>query len=474
MARNPLIVFVPTPGMGHLIPLAEFARPLVHRHGFAATFVVPTDAPLPQAQKSFLDSIAGAGISHVILPPADVSDLPDDARIETRISLVTARSLPALLATVKSLKEKSPVVALVADLFGTDAFDVAGELKIPRYIFFPSTAMCLSLFLYLPKLDASVSGEYRDQSEPIRIPGCHPIHGSELLDPVQERGNDAYKWILHHTKRYRMAEGIVVNSFRELEPGAVKALQEDLEPNMPRVYPVGPLIRGQEDGLDLNAECECLRWLDQQPSGSVLFVAFGSGGTLKLAQLRELAAGLELSEQRFLWIVKGPSDGAANAEYFSLSSRVDPLAFLPDGFLERTKGVGLVVPTWAPQAQILSHGSTGGFLSHCGWNSTLESVVNGMPMIAWPLYAEQKMNAAMLTEEIKVALRPRANEDGLVGRVEIARVVKGLMEGEEGKRLRSRTREIKEAATRVLSDGGTSPKALAELSQKWKENVSEI
>ncbi|KAI8572713.1 hypothetical protein RHMOL_Rhmol01G0221200 [Rhododendron molle] len=116
---------------------------------------------------------------------------------------------------------------MVVDLFGSDAFDVAAEFNVSPYMFYPSTAMVLSLFLYLPKLDESVSCEYRDLPEPVRIPGCIPVHGKDLLDPVQDRKNDAYKWVLHHAKRYGLAEVIMVNSFKELEGGATKSLQEE-------------------------------------------------------------------------------------------------------------------------------------------------------------------------------------------------------------------------------------------------------
>jgi hydroquinone glucosyltransferase len=138
-------------------------------------------------------------------------------------------------------------------------------------------------------------------------------------------------------------------------------------------------------------------------------VSFGSGGTLSQEQIVELALGLELSNHKFLWVVRAPSN-SANAAYLSAQNDVDPLQFLPSGFLERTKEKGLVIPSWAPQIQILSHNSVGGFLTHCGWNSILESVVHGVPLITWPLFAEQKMNAVMLSEGIEVGLRPRVNE----------------------------------------------------------------
>ncbi|OIT29409.1 PREDICTED: hydroquinone glucosyltransferase-like [Nicotiana attenuata] len=466
-SENPHIVILPSPGMGHLIPLVEFSKRLISQHQFSVTLILPTDGPISNSQKIFLSSLPSCMDYH-LLPPVNFDNLPLDVKIETRISFTVTRSLPSLREVFKTLVESKKVVAFVVDLFGTDAFNVAIDFNVSPYIFFPSTAMALSLFLYLPKLDATVSCEYRDLPDPIQIPGCIPIHGKDLLDPVQDRKNEAYKWLLHHSKRYRMAEGVVANSFKELEGGAIKALQEE-EPGKPPVYPVGPLIQ-MDSGSKVDGS-GCLTWLDEQPLGSVLYISYGSGGTLSHEQLIEVASGLEMSEQRFLWVIRCPNDSVANATYFNVQDSANPLEFLPKGFLERTKGLGLVVPNWAPQAQILSHGSTGGFLTHCGWNSTLESVVHGVPLIAWPLYAEQKMNAVVLTEDIKVALRPKANENGLVGRLEIAKVVKGLMEGEEGKGVRTRMRDLKDAAARVLSQDGSSTKALAELATKLKNKM---
>ncbi|OVA01929.1 UDP-glucuronosyl/UDP-glucosyltransferase [Macleaya cordata] len=409
----PHIIILPTPGMGHLIPLAEFAKRLVLHHNFTVTFTIPTESSPSKAMKSVLQSLPNT-IDSIFLPSVNLDDLPIDVKIETRISLTMTRSLSSLRDSFNLITSTHRVVALVVDLFGTDAFDVANEFGVPPYIFFPTTAMSLSLFLHLPKLDQMYSCEYRDVPDPIEIPGCVPIHGSDLLDPLQDRKNEAYTWLLHHTKRYTLAEGILVNSFIDLEPGPIKVLKELGNPS---VYPVGPLIRTGDGSVDGS---ECLKWLDDQPLGSVLFVSFGSGGTLSYEQLIELAFGLEMSEQRFLWVARSPNEKAANGTYFDPHSTKDPFDFLPKGFLDRTKKLGLVVPSWAPQIQVLSHGSTGGFLTHCGWNSTLESVVHGIPLVAWPLFAEQKMNAVMLAEDLKVALRPKANKDGLIGHDEIA------------------------------------------------------
>ncbi|KAF5177066.1 Glycosyltransferase [Thalictrum thalictroides] len=458
------LVLLPSPGMGHLIPMIEFAKWLVfHHQDLLVTFLIPTDGSSIKAQETVLNSLPNS-INYIYLPPVNFDDLPDDVQIETRIFLTINRSLSSITDALKDLMANSHIVALVLDCFGMDAYDVANQLNLPYYVFFTSAAMGLLFTFELPNLDATYSCEYRDMPEPLKLPGCVPLHGVDFVDPCQDRKGEAYAWMLDQSKRYKFAEGIFVNSFLDLEPGAFKALQEE----RPSVYPVGPLIRtGETQGVADGSEC--LKWLSDQPRGSVLFVSFGSGGTLSSEQLTELAFGLEMSGHRFLWVVKSPSDTAVNASYFNAQSVKDPLNFLPKGFIERTKGRGLMVPSWAPQIQVLSHGSTGGFLTHCGWNSTLESIVHGVPLIAWPLYAEQKMNAVML-HGMKAALRPRYDENGLILRDEIAQVVKVLMEGEEGKTIRNKMEQLKHAAAEVLSENGSSTKSLGEVALKWKNH----
>ncbi|XP_047318221.1 hydroquinone glucosyltransferase-like [Impatiens glandulifera] len=457
--QSPHVVLLTTPGMGHLIPLVELAKHLVQLN-FSVTFFIPSDTPITKAQKSFLDDLPHR-VSYHLLTQANTDDLPPDAKIETRICVLLNRSLPSIHESLKSLSSTNRIVAFVSDFFGFESLAIAKELNIPPYIFFSSTAMILSFLLYLPELDKKVSGEYKEMTEPVLLPGCIPLNGRDLLDPVQDRGNDAYKHMRSAGETFKLAEGFLVNTFEDLEPNVLKNLQSSSA-----VYPVGPLVRMDTNSNGLEGS-ECLDWLDTQPPGSVIFVSFGSGGTHTHTQMTELAHGLELSQQRFIWVARSPSAGVAEANYFSVHSHNDPLAFLPEGFVERVKGRGLVLPSWAPQAQVLMHESTGGFLTHCGWNSTLESIVNGVPLIAWPLYAEQKMNAVFLTEDLKVAIRAD-NDKGEIGREEVATMVKALIEGEEGEGIRKRMKDMKEAAAKVLSQDGSSTRALLEVVQKWK------
>ena len=458
---QPHVAIVPTPGMGHLFPLIEFTKRLVVQHNFLVTFIIANDGKSSiELQEKLLQSLPKP-ISYTFLPPINLDDLPEDSAIETRIELSLTRSLPSLRETLESMAESTQLVSIVVDIFGPCTFDMAKELGIPPYIYFPTTAMVLSFFLYLPKLDATTACEYRDLPELVQIPGCFPVQGHKLFDVLQNRKSEPYKAFVHMANRYYQADGIMVNSFFELQPGAFKALKERVLGN-PLVYSVGPMVRfgSTSDG---DEKSECLTWLDKQPTSSVLFVSFGTGGTLSQEQLTQLALGLEKSGQRFVWVVKSPNDKSSSATYFSVQSKQNPLDFLPDGFLERTKEVGLVVPSWAPQVKILNHGSIGGFLTHCGWNSTLESILSGVPLIAWPLFAEQKFNSILVCEELKVGLKAKKNEKGIVEDEEIAKLVRELMEGEEGKVLRKKMKELQEASKVALSDEGSSTKTLAEV-----------
>ncbi|GKV04796.1 hypothetical protein SLEP1_g16904 [Rubroshorea leprosula] len=236
---------------------------------------------------------------------------------------------------------------------------------------------------------------------------------------------------------------------------------------IPPVYPIGPVIKQEEHD---ESATEYMSWLDEQSPNSVLFVVLGSGGTLSGEQMTELAWGLELSRQRFIWVVRKPTEASSSGTFFNVGSDTyGPEEYLPEGFLEKIRGVGVVVPSWASQAAVLRHPSTGGFISHCGWNSTLESIVHGVPIIAWPLYAEQKMNATVLAEDIGVAVKPEVKAgQTVVGREEIARVVRMVMEGDEGDEIRRRVRELKETAEKALDAGGSSHESVCRVVEEWK------
>lgn len=469
---KPHIVFLSSPGMGHIIPLLELAKRLVTYHDFHVSFLVITTNEASAAQEQLLRSpTLPSGLDIVELPPVDVFSLTtDDMLVLTRVCVIVEESLKSLKHVLVELRN---IKALVVDLFCTQAFQVCRELSIPVYSFCTGSIALLTLSLYLPTLDREVDGEFVDLPEPIKVPGCTPIRTEDLLDQIKNRKIDEYKWYLLHVNRLPLAAGIFLNSWEDLEPAGLKAVTENSffkQIPTPRVHPIGPLIRQEETLTAAASNTECVAWLDKQPPGSVLFVSLGSGGTLTAEQLTELAWGLELSQHRFILVVRSPTNSSASAAFFNVGSEDNhPKAYLPEGFLDRTEERGLVVPSWAPQEHVLKHPSTGGFLSHCGWNSILESVTYGVPIIAWPLYAEQRMNATMLAEEVGVGIKPEVREgNSTIGRKEIERVVRIVMESEDGKLMKIKALKLQESAAKALNACGSSYDSLGRVVEEWK------
>ncbi|KAL2336872.1 hypothetical protein Fmac_011318 [Flemingia macrophylla] len=452
MAKRSHIAVISIPAFSHQASIVEFCKRLVEHHDHLhVTCIFPTiDAPLP-ATLTLLQSLP-PNIHCTFLPPISKQDLPQHAPSPVQIQLAVSQSMPSLRHALSSLLSTTSLDALISDPFANESLEVAKVFNLLSYIYFPTSSMTLSLFLHLPTLHQQVPCAYRDHKEAIQLPGCVPIQGRDLPEHFHNRSSLAYDLLLRRCERLSLAQGFLVNSFSELEQGSERALQEYTN----RVYLVGPVI--QTGSSSDPKESECVRWLEKQRPNSVLYLSFGSGGTLSQQQLSELAFGLELSGHNFLWVLRVPND-TPDAAYV-VGSNDDPLRFLPDGFLERTQARGLVVTSWAPQAQILGHASTGGFLTHCGWNSALESIVFGVPMVTWPLFAEQRLNAVLLTEGVRVGLRPKFNENGLAEREDIAQVVQDVMVGEEGNEIRSRIEKLKVAAADALKEDGSSTRAL--------------
>ncbi|XP_027336935.1 hydroquinone glucosyltransferase-like [Abrus precatorius] len=469
MAKTTHIAVVSVPAFSHQASIIEFCKKLVnvHQH-FHVTCIFPTiDAPIP-ATTTMLQSLP-SNIDYTFLTPVNNEDLPQGVPSVVQAQHAVCQSMPSFRNALRSLLSTTPLAALVADAFANEALEIAKDFNLLSYVYFSSSAMTMSLMLHLPTLNDTVIFNFKDPIvEAIQIPGCIPIQSHNL--PNDFRSSLAYELILQLCKRLCLADGFLVNSFFEMEQDNVKALQKYCrgDNNNASVYLVGPIIQTGPNSKT-NGQ-ECVRWLEKQRPKSILYVSFGSGGTLSQQQLNELALGLELSGQRFLWVLRAPNDSADGA--YLIAANDDPLQFLPDGFIERTKGQGLVVPSWAPQTQILSHTSTGGFLTHCGWNSTLESIVLGVPMVTWPLFAEQQMNAVLLTDGLKVALRPKFNENGIAEKEEIAKVINGLMLGEEGNEIRQRIEKLKDAAADALKKDGSSTRALFKFGTCMENNLS--
>ncbi|KAM7523374.1 LOW QUALITY PROTEIN: hypothetical protein LguiA_013276 [Lonicera macranthoides] len=258
-------------------------------------------------------------------------------------------------------------------------------------------------------------------------------------------------------------DGFLFNTVEELEHIGLEYFQRQFQ--CP-VWPVGPILSslgskaraGKESPTILNL---CMKWLDTKPVKSVLYVAFGSQYAPSISQTKQLAMALEASGKNFIWVVRPPSSLVAD-------SNCKEKERLPKGFEDRIRdnNKGLVVQQWAPQMEILSHKSTCLFLSHCGWNSVLEALSNGVPILSWPMSAEQPYNAKMLEELKRLELLSEwpmgviVKHEDIVTKIELA-----MNETKKGMNMRRKACEVKETIKRASGDrkngvDGSSVKAM--------------
>ncbi|XP_024027576.1 UDP-glycosyltransferase 88A1-like [Morus notabilis] len=475
------IVLYPSPAIGHLIAMIELGKLILTSKPSLSVHILVTTPPYKAGDTaSYIAGVSAAipSITFHHLPPISLPPelLTASAHHENLMFEVLRLNQPIVAEALRSISQNHTVHAFIMDFFCASTLSVISSdnqlNKIASYIFFTSPATNLAKGLYLPTLEKTIPNILNLDigNTLLDIPGCPPIPLSDMPKSFQDRRDNTYQYFLESSTYYPKADGIIVNTFESLESRALKAISDGLcvpDAPTPPVYCIGPLITAQKDKY---SQIECLKWLDSQPRESVVFLCFGSLGLFSKEQLKEIAVGLERSGQRFLWVVRNPPSQKNGNVALSALPEPDLDSLLPEGFLDRTKDRGLVLKNWAPQMEVLSHESVGGFVTHCGWNSVLESVYAGVPMVAWPLYAEQRFNKVVLVEEIKIALpMMESDRDGFVSAGEVERRVTELMAGSEsGNSVRKRVLGMKDEARAAFSNGGSSRVALKKLTELWK------
>ncbi|KAI4324165.1 hypothetical protein L6164_023723 [Bauhinia variegata] len=469
------LVLYTSPGIGHIVSMVELGKLIIHHYGHKYSIKIlhttgmldepSVDAYICRISQSY-PSISFHRFSHVA-----VDTTPTRSRAAILFEFIRLNDTNVSSA-LKEISETSMIRAFVIDLFCTSALNVGSALNIPVYYFYTSGAAALAAFLYLPVIHEQTSKSFKDLKIDLHPPANPPLKAFHMPEPSLDRGDPAYWDFLNFCAHLPKSNGILVNTFEELEPIAVKTIADGIcfpDPKQtPPVYYIGPLIAEANDRADgAQSETgtqELLSWLDHQPSRSVLYLCFGSRGTFTVAQLKEIADGLERSGQRFLWVVKRPPSDEKTKQTHDTTGEFDVTSILQDGFLERTKDRGLMVRSWAPQVEVLNRESVGGFVTHCGWNSVLEAVVAGVPMIAWPLYAEQHLNRNQLVENLKMAIGlEHRQEDGFVNGEEFEKKVRELMESARGREMRERSWEMKQKALSAKEESGSSIIAIAKF-----------
>nr|AGU14122.1 UDP-glycosyltransferase [Cicer arietinum] len=445
-----------------MVPTVEFANHLTkHNPQFSATilFITMPHRPLVNTYAQSRASTA-TNLRFIYLPTVD-PPTPDQYQssigylcllIQNQKNNIknALQNLTTTESTSESPSDSVELAGLFIDMFSTTIIDVAVELAIPCYLFFASPASFLGFMLHLPRVEL-IESETEFEIPCFKNPLPRLVLPNMVLNWKTEE--DGYSWVSYHARRYREAKGIVVNTLEELEPYALQSLNNDLQ--LPPVYPIGPIldlvgpVQWNPNPVQYNYIME---WLDMQPVASVVFLCFGSMGSLEVKQVEQIAFGLEQAGVRFLWALREPP----KAQLEDPRDYVSHEDVLPDGFLKRTVEVGIVCG-WAPQAKVLAHKAIGGFVSHCGWNSILESLWYGVPIATWPVYAEQQMNAFQMVRELGLAVEIRVDYSkgrDLVRAEEVENGVSTLMNGSD--EIRKKVKDMSEKCRVALMENGSS------------------
>ncbi|KDP38835.1 hypothetical protein JCGZ_04992 [Jatropha curcas] len=454
--ENAHLVFVPHPVIGHLISTVEVARLLLNRdQRFSISFLIMKLSSSDFKINNYIQSFTA---SNALPSRIQFIDLPkDEAQISDFTSFIQ-RQKPHVKDVVSKIiqsKSDSPRLAgFVLDMCCAEMIDVANEFGVPSYIYFTSSAAFLGFSLHVQ----SIHDEQKVDPAELMNPGAE-LAISCLANPFPAKAMPyallRKEWLdswLDYVRRFKEAKGIMVNTFLELESYAVESFSSDGK--TPKVYPVGPILNVGSDE-DSNKQQEIMQWLDTQPPTSVVFLCFGSMGSFNVDQVKEIACAVEHSGHRFLWSLRRPS---SNVDLFEPPSDYANLQeVLPEGFLDRTVGIGRVIG-WAQQEAILAHPAVGGFVSHCGWNSVLESIWYGVPIATWPMYSEQQVIAFEMVIELQLAVEIkmdyRMGSEVIVSSDEIERGIRCVMEHDSERR--KKVKKMSEKCRMALKDGGSS------------------
>uniref|UniRef100_A0AAU7YSK0 7-deoxyloganetin glucosyltransferase n=1 Tax=Eucommia ulmoides TaxID=4392 RepID=A0AAU7YSK0_EUCUL len=440
--RQPHAVCVPYPAQGHITPMLRLAK-ILHHKGFHITFV-NTDFNHQRLLRSrgpnSLDGLPSFRFRTISdgLPPSDpdaTQDIPALCDSTSKHCLAPFRELLTKINVDAAESGGPPVTVIVSDVIMSFTLDAAEELGVPEFLLWTASASSFLGYMHYRHLIEKRLTPFKDDSYFTNgyldtiidwIPGMKSPRLKDLPTFIRTTNPDdiMIKFVLRETHRATRAAGIIVNTFHELERDSLESLSTILPP----IYSIGPLQfftnQIQESGLKnigsnlWREEAECLKWLDSKEPNSVVYVNFGSIVVMTPSQLVEFAWGLANSNREFLWVIR-PDLVCGDT------------AVLPAEFLEVTKNRGLMA-SWCPQDQVLQHQAVGGFLTHNGWNSTVESIVGGVPMICWPFFADQQTNCWRCCTEWGIGMEI----DSDVKRNEVEKLVRELMEGEKGKEMK--------------------------------------
>ncbi|XP_077238864.1 UDP-glycosyltransferase 76B1-like [Tasmannia lanceolata] len=432
------IVFFPCPLQGHMNPMLQLAT-LLHSKGFSITIIhTQFNSPNPSNFPNFSFEPISDGIQE--------TSTKDFMALLIALNIRCEAPFRDCLARILSENKRDSIVCIISDAIMHFTQAVANHLKLPRIVLRPSPPSCFIAFANFPLLRQKGYLPIKDPQSKVPVSELPPLRVKDIPTIDTKNSSEEFDQLIPHMISETLASsGLILNSLDYLERTSLTQIQQDF--SIP-TFPVGPLHKyspGSSNSL-LTQDPSCIAWLDNQVHGSVIYVSFGSLADMEKQELVETAWGLANSDQPFLWVIRPGSVGGLDC------------VELPEGFEEKTRGRGCVVK-WAPQQEVLAHPAVGGFWTHCGWNSTLESICEGVPMLCWPSFGDQRVNARYLSHVWRVGLEL---ENGLE-RGEIERAIRRLMVEKEGEEMRKRVKVLKENAESSIRKGGSSQESLERL-----------
>ncbi|ONK74103.1 uncharacterized protein A4U43_C03F2800 [Asparagus officinalis] len=446
---RPHVVMLSIPGQGHINPMLELAQ-ILHSRGFFITFVT-------RAQR---ESILRSQGPDALRRDSRISDTrQSDGCSVARFADPESHVVRWCLMTYENCAApfKDLLVRLNSLRGGAEghlrrvALDVAEELSIRSFVFMTMSACGFICSLYLDEVIRRDDNNLTMDTPIDFIPGLKDIRPRDLPSFVRTADQEdfIFKLAQNAAKKSVGAKNLLLNTFDLLEDEVLNALKSKFQ----KVYTVGPLAshntttptKPMRLSLWKEEDRGYTEWLNQQRPSSVIYVNFGSIITITTEELVEFAWGLANSNHPFLWVIRHDLVCGRSA-------------VLPKDFLDKTKERSYIL-SWCSQDEVISHKSIGGFLSHCGWNSTLESINSGVPMICWPRFDDQNMNARYVCKEWGFGIE--IDED--VKRGQVTSKVKELMEGEKGDEIRKNVVYWRERAKKAATQGGSSYENINEL-----------
>ncbi|XVF61592.1 hypothetical protein PTKIN_Ptkin08bG0142400 [Pterospermum kingtungense] len=452
-------VCVPFPAQGHINPMLQLAK-LLHSRGFYITFVNTEYNHRRLIRSRGEEAVKGLPDFRFEtipdgLPPSDSDATQDVPPLCDSTRRTCLAPLLELLDKLNSSSELPPVTCIVSDAIMNFSTKAAEEIGVPYVqLWTASTSGYMGYIHYrefaergiIPFKDESFASDGTMDTPIDWIPGMSNIRLKDIPSFIRttDPNDSMFNFAMVVCEEILQSSSIIFNTFDELD----KELLEVIAAKSPNIYAIGPLTLLSRHIPDIQCkslnsslwkeDTSCIEWLNKMQPRSVVYVNYGSVTVMSDHHLKEFAWGLANSKHPFLWIVR-PDVVMGES------------AVLPKEFMEEIRGRGLIT-SWCPQEKVLSHPAVGVFLTHCGWNSVLEALTEGLPLICWPFFAEQQTNCryACTTWGIGMEINPD------VKREEVKVLVKETMEGENGKRMRLNALEWKKKAEASCSNGGSS------------------